>query len=84
MKLEGFPFVLEFIPSISIKHCLNFLMKSLAIILLYAFKCINSLIQKSVPLSFVVIFLFPHFNLRKMEQLAKSYILYCPLSALSF
>ena len=82
--LEGFPLMLEFIPLTPIKHCLNFLVKQLSLIVLSASKYFNYLMQKNVPLRFVVILLFPHFSLRKRKQLAKNYILYCQLRALSF
>ena len=82
-ELEAFLLMLEFIPLVSINHCLNFLMKQLALILLYSFKYFNYLIQINVPLRFVVILLLPHFSLRKREQLAKNYVLYCQLGALS-
>ena len=49
----------------------------------YSFKHFNYLMQIDVPVRFVVISLFPHFSLRKREQLAKDNMLYCQLGALS-
>lgn len=41
-ELEAFLLMLEFIPLVSINHCLNFLMKQLALILFYSFKYFNT------------------------------------------
>lgn len=77
VELEASPLMLEFIPLLPINRCLNFLMKQLVSILLYAFKYFNYLLQKKkkFPLRFVVILLFPLFGLRKREQLAKNYLM---------
>lgn len=83
MELEAFLLMSKFIRLVSIKHCLDFLMKQLVLILFYSFKHFNYLMQIDAPVRFVVISLFPHFSLRKREQLAKDNMLYCQLGALS-
>lgn len=88
MELEAFLLMSKFIRLVSIKHCLDFLMKQLVLILFYSFKRFNylkilHLMQIDAPVRFVVISLFPHFSLRKREQLAKDNMLYCQLGTLS-
>lgn len=54
VELEASPLMLEFIPLLPINRCLNFLMKQLVPILLYAFKYFNYLLQKKKKVSFEI------------------------------
>lgn len=53
VEFEVFPLIVEFSLLIPITHCLNFLLKQLALVLLCAFKYLNYSMQKC-PMRFIV------------------------------
>lgn len=71
-ELEAFLLMLEFIPLVSTNHCLNFLMKQLALILFYSFKYFNT---NKCPFEICGNITLPALQLKKKGSLPKT--IYC-------